>query len=120
MRLTNGRRAKIGTLLASYGACETYVAIDRSVEFVESNVLAVGVGDEEGAGTEQQRRAPSVEQRNIGREGEDGRLEPIHDVQPHVRDAQDLFNRDERAEHGDRAQDVLWRTDRAEHHLGRR
>ena len=85
------------------------------------NLLAVGVGDVDGAGTEQERRAPVDEERDVAEVGEDLGREAGHGVQPHFWQLENLVDLDATGDHrGQRAPQRVVGADGAEEHLGLR
>ena len=71
------------------------VLVDGRVEFRELHVLVVGVRHEDRAGAEEERRAPAVEERHVGREREHRGLEAGHGGQLDRRHVEDRRPRHE-------------------------
>src|SRR3954467_15749551 len=72
-------------------ACEPFVHLNRTIELRKIQMLLAGMGDEKRSRSEQQRRSPPVEKRNVGGEWECRRRQSRHRMQLHDRHAQYLF-----------------------------
>ena len=94
-------------------------AIHGSVQFIERDELPVGVRHENGSGAEEERCAPTVEERHVGREREDMGLETRDGVHSNWAHPEHLRDLDARLQSTENRQDVVGRPDRPEHHLSR-
>ena len=90
------------------------------MKLVERHELGVGVGDENRTRAEQERRAPAVEKRHVGRKREHTGLEAGDGVHADGRHPEDLRDRHASLEALQYRKNVVGRTNRPEHDLGRR
>src|SRR3954471_5186690 len=84
-------------------ACEPLVRLDGTIELHKIEMFLARMSDEKRSGSEQQRRPPRVEKRNIRGEWECGRRQSGHRMQLHDRHAQYLFRRHQPLQWLDRA-----------------
>ena len=77
-------------------AGESGVRANRRVDLIDVHVLPLSVRDENRSRPEQERRAPAIEQGNVGRERKDRRWDSGDRVKAHHRDSQDFRDGDVR------------------------
>ena len=94
------------------------VTIGRGVQFGDRDVLVGRMRDVNGARSEEKGLAPPVEQRNVGREWEDRRVEARYGGEASRRHLEDVLDPDPSFKRRDGLSDVGRVTHGAKHHLG--